>query len=324
MDSQILKSMPLHLHTEVYEDYLSDEGIRFLRRYGEGTKEGCLTRDFLIPEDMTLQSIHAMIQKAYGWENTHLHLFELDKEDFEILTEDCIENWEELVGEVFPFPGIFKDFLLDVEGRSLEKSFTGPYNKKPIIPKEEHKKSLENFFEKVKEIPVFNEKKKEWENTPLEKASLKELQASRIFEGSMNELLEHLEIRDVLYFEDEKVEKDESFPLGKGLIYCYDFGDHWTVKISLRKSWEHLLKEGLITGEELAKAERIVAKEHRPICLHRQGVNLFDDVGGLEGFARFLQEVYEGETLEAREELLEYGKNMGWSKEKISPYDTLS
>lgn len=34
---------------------------------------------------------------------------------------------------------------------------------------------------------------------------------------------------------------------------------------------------------------------HKPVCTHRDGVFVVDDVGGLHGFVRFLEGIYEGD-----------------------------
>lgn len=58
--------------------------------------------------------------------------------------------------------------------------------------------------------------------------------------------------------------------------------------------------------------------EHMPICIHKDGVFLLDDVGGLSGFADFLGSVYESEDKEERNGLRAWSKGLGRSERKIA------
>jgi adenylate cyclase class IV len=58
--------------------------------------------------------------------------------------------------------------------------------------------------------------------------------------------------------------------------------------------------------------------KHRPVCIHKDGVFVLDDVGGLAGFVRFLKEIYEGKDEEERSDFKAWAQSLGWSKRKIS------
>ena len=45
--------------------------MEVLRKYGK-VKEG-ITREILVPADINLHSLHYVIQRAFGWQNCHLH-----------------------------------------------------------------------------------------------------------------------------------------------------------------------------------------------------------------------------------------------------------
>jgi hypothetical protein len=55
-----------------------------------------------------------------------------------------------------------------------------------------------------------------------------------------------------------------------------------------------------------------------PVCIHKDGVFLFDDVGGLSGFADFLRTVYESDDKEKSDEHRAWAKCLGWSEKKIA------
>lgn len=63
--------------------------------------ESSLSRTVLVPGNMTLHSMHYMIQKLFGWQNSHLHNFSLPDSVFEKLTENKTNQWAELVGTLF-------------------------------------------------------------------------------------------------------------------------------------------------------------------------------------------------------------------------------
>jgi|GEM_PF-4823818 len=48
------------------------------------------------------------------------------------------------------------------------------------------------------------------------------------------------------------------------------------------------------------------------------GIFVLDDVGGLNGFIRFLEEVYESEDEEERSNSRVWAQSLGWSERKIS------
>lgn len=56
-------------------------------------------------------------------------------------------------------------------------------------------------------------------------------------------------------------------------------------------SCKDLIEEALISQMELDLGIETVLSSHKPVCIHRDGVNVVDDVGGLSGFASFLGSV---------------------------------
>ena len=67
-------------------------------------KEGFI-REVIVPSGMSLNALNYMIQRLYGWQNSHMHRFTLTKDIFDEVTEDGdIKAWERLCGVLFRFP----------------------------------------------------------------------------------------------------------------------------------------------------------------------------------------------------------------------------
>jgi len=69
---------------------------------------------------------------------------------------------------------------------------------------------------------------------------------------------------------------------------------------------------------ELQEAEDIVLDKHKPVCIHKDGISVLDDVGGLSGFADFLGIIYEGEDKEEASSTRAWARSLGWSARKVS------
>jgi hypothetical protein len=154
---------------------------------------------------------------------------------------------------------------------------------------------------------------------PLIDLTLDEMNDSILLESGTDSLLESLLTSSVLAFEDEDIFKDNSiFPVTHELLYNYDFGDDWKVTITKEKDCSKLLQKGHISEEELVEAQTTVLTKHKPVCIHKDGAFVFDDVGGLSGFIRFLQLINEGEDKEERSEHMQWALSLGWSRIKTS------
>lgn len=70
--------------------------------------------------------------------------------------------------------------------------------------------------------------------------------------------------------------------------------------------------------DELEEAEDIVSSKYKPVCINKDGISVFDDVGGLSGFADFLGIVYEGEDKGESAGARAWAKSLGWSARKVS------
>lgn len=85
------------------------------------------------------------------------------------------------------------------------------------------------------------------------------------------------------------------------LLYQYDFGDNWWVKITL-----------VGIGDEIEPAK----------CIAADGLNLLDDCGGIRGFYDFLQCVY-GDDPEEKESMKQWARGLGWTGRKKKPENIL-
>ena len=202
---------------------------------------------------------------------------------------------------------------------------------------------------------------------PLKEATIDEVSRSIYFDGSFEELMENRELIDTILPEQneapsmddwkkhttELVHKIENrdmslnsnytipgiLPFARELIYNYDFGDNWEVSIKcmgiIRKSEMEKHKTAgtlMLPSSEnkvsWADVEKSIFEKHKPICISRQGMNLVDDVGGIEGFCNFLKNINTDSDSNSNIdpddiEYYEWATSMGWSPRIPSPKTTL-
>jgi hypothetical protein len=83
----------------------------------------------------------------------------------------------------------------------------------------------------------------------------------------------------------------EPDPVTDVLLYNYDFGDDWKIRITASENCPDLVESGRITQAELDRANVKCREVYRPVLIARDGEMLVDDVGGLHGFADFLEKI---------------------------------
>src|SRR5690625_2130677 len=130
---------------------------------------------------------------------------------------------------------------------------------------------------------------------PLIDLTLEEMNSSLMLEGGTESLLERLEVANVIAAQGEKVNAGGQFPITKELIYNYDFGDDWIVNITKHNDCDDLLEQNKLAAYELEEAQDTVLMKHKPVCLHKDGLSILDDVGGLGGFADLRSEKHTSE-----------------------------
>lgn len=352
-------------------EYVNDDDMEVLRKYGKAEKG--ITREILVPADMTLHALNYAILRAFGWQNSHLHRFSLPKEVFQKLTggknkvdkhgfveyDGKFKNWVKLCGLYFRYPcEDFDDLYWDddyEEGQSIKtwmrKKYTGPYRNKGEW--EHYRNANAAANEDMMEHSLGN-------------VAIHEMMFD--YQGGMDELLERIplielmvphgikndpEVYDRIKFlikQQEEDDKDHSvFPVAHELIYEYDYGDGWEVRITLEDCYytkdrfdaqrESGLSGGIVipvtdkqiladamafnmNNQKLSKGMALkvatVAMKKCPVCIALDGMSLMDDVGGIHGYIDFLRTIH-GNDPDEREDMKSWGRWMGWTGRMNKP-----
>lgn len=97
--SYILPAGLLRIHVEL--DYLIDEDIEVLKKYGSLKHGNTISRDIIVPAKMPLNALHYTLQRAFGFQDSHLHNFSISTQDMIAISDDKMENLLNLRGVVF-------------------------------------------------------------------------------------------------------------------------------------------------------------------------------------------------------------------------------
>ena len=302
----------LHLELADSEIEGTDDPIM---KYGK--VKNSISRDVLVPADITLHSLHYVILKLFGWQNGHLHSFSLLEDDFQKLTGDRFDKYSQLCGVYFRFPTEdYEDLYWDddyEEGRSfstwLRSKYTGPYR---------YEGNGDYYLPNQHEVRRFCE---HFSNMNVKELSLQQIQEKIDLGGNPNNLLERLCLRDVLYVNSSedmgKYAADvsnicgtEATPVAHELVYEYDYGDGWEVRITL--------SDAVYTDED----KEFVCQNYRPRCINKDGLSVLDDVGGMWGYRDFLVTIHEGSE-EEQDEMREWARYLGWTGRNVSPKNML-
>ena len=316
----------LHLHLELDTSALNIAELALLHEYG---KVGAgLTRDVIVPTSITLHALHYMIQQLFGWQNAHLHHFALPKEAFTMLTGDRFESWKKLCGIYFQVPDTedpdrFWDDDYD-EKRSfnswLRKKYCGPYQYDTDY---DQYSACQEKLQALLDIASDNLQHFQWaketsaKSVPaFDQATIEDAYRYFGFDGNLESLLERLTLAQIMIPNKKRTpfvigqELTEPLPITKTLHYYYDYGDGWEVKISL-------VENSLVALDHLDAAEN-----EKPVCVAKDGLNVMDDVGGIAGYCKFLNDIHFGDPCEAVE--LRYMATLkGWSTRQRAPENTL-
>lgn len=111
------------------------------------------------------------------------------------------------------------------------------------------------------------------------------------------------------------------------LNYFYDNGDGWNVEITCTEVY--------YDDADCDETVRKVIETHAPICVSADGLSVLDDVGGIQGYAEFLENVFSKSNLstaDTEEEsestfdskyLLMWAKEHGWKTKAVAPHKML-
>ena len=348
-DGKVLK-----LHLKLMYD-LEEAQREVLRKYGK-VREG-ISRDILVPAAMPLHNLHYAIQKAFGWQNSHLHHFRYEDDLLETLFGGKFISWVPFCGLYFRFPSEdFDDLYWDddyEEGYSvkswLRSKYTGPYyyggNGEHYLAAQLKARFFLQENRTVEVGPSFDEYRQGKKGITSHKIEDVSMDAMKMyFAAGMDELLERIPVEQLIgleladsedlielvistakNFDADLKELDDCLgskndkarweliqktdlpvlPLSDTLIYRYDYGDDWTVKITVVEEVEGELKDQVLETE-------------RPICVEADGLPVMDDVGGIRGYCELLKVVKGKEgsgagAFESKEDAIEWARMMGWT-----------
>lgn len=391
----------IRLHLELMADFDDDE-TKTMHQHG-AMSGATISRDILVSDDLPLYALHYVIQRAFGFTNSHLHRFYLPDERLEAFTES-VEQWMHQVGVVFRSPLMDEnaEFWADDYERGsfknwLRKKYTGPCvsqcwdegliacraDMEQVDLDHEYYVEYGTYLKDGEAMPLRCRPVIGWDGkrteTPkankyvhkfrVEVMKMRELPVkllNQVFEGNAFDILERLSIGQVLavrnmhcsddfqYGEnvstyedmlddgmdaevDEILESGLDSPMKQPfvysftdeLLYQYDFGDNWQIRITGSRNCADLVESGKITQDMLDKSNIKARVTYRPVLIARDGEMLIDDVGGASGLARFIRAIntmQRGETDEngmSRTELKNWAKSQGWHKDDSSDYNLL-
>lgn len=199
----------LKLHLELDMKYVDEEEMRILKKYGAVKKS--ISRDILVPSDITLHALNYAVLRMFGWQNGHLHNFSLPENVFKELTENKFLTWSEMAGVYFRFPTEnYEDIYWDDdyrEGESVKswmrRKYTGPYRYKGygehyLINQMEVERMFAGWEEiTVQEFDFREEKQPEPYNVKLAEATIDQV-IHAFSDVTCHELIERLKLSDVL------------------------------------------------------------------------------------------------------------------------------
>ena len=312
----------LHLHLELTNPNLSENHKEILQKYGK--VERSISRDVLVPSSMTLHALHYLLQRAFGWQNSHLHHFELPEAVFDQLTGGTFKRWGELCGVFFRMPSEeTQDYFWDddYDGNNsfrtwLCKKYCGPYRYngyREFYP--ECQLSLREFYEAMPTLKIVDWFGERYGNhrhyepdkiIPLSEATVDEVSRNVYLGDDLHALLERLTLKDLLLLDTDRATVSSAdrllyaVPVTKTLRYFYDYGDGWQVDISS------------VTSQDKAAAAPEIAVQEKPLCISRDGLGVMDDVGGLMGYCDFLYSLHHDDPDE-RASLRDWARMQGWT-----------
>ncbi len=275
-----------------------ENGDAILKKYGKSSDGRHISRDILVPGDITLAALHFVIQNAFGFTNNHLKRFYLDNDQFLEFTKGSIKGYKKLLGVIFRLmdPEDQDQFwndrgCIDLSDDAMfynwmKRKCQGPYC---YIGQGELLESLDSLY---KSLASFYKKNNGEKFLDASFDAYGRMPAYPDFE--FNDLLTRLPLRTILGTEKEAgkligfvtdyvYKYDYVFPtltspITDRINYQYDFGDDWNFRIVKRDDIE-------ISDSDYRK----VVETYKPIALKADGVNLLEDVGGIYSFIDFLK-----------------------------------
>lgn len=345
-----MKSQELSVIRLKLELNIENADMEVLKKYGK-VQTG-ITREVLAPANINLHALHYVIQKVFGWQNSHLHHFSLPDEKFRELTQNSFIKWADYCGVYFRFPtSDFKDIYWDDDYDEsvsweawLRRKYTGPYQYYGYSEHFMEARAAVSYFiannTLLRVAPSFSEwvnmsekEKAELQAHPrvkkITEATCDEIGRGFVEEGGLDELLERLKVTEVLgkeakadqlgaliadankrFEENDTKAYDEydywqkmcklngtALPLTNEIIYEYDYGDGWEVKVTLVDEYftdkqTPVFKNGKVIDGELRDQILMVIMKQCPLCIALDGLPVLDDVGGIGGYCEMLAGIH--------------------------------
>lgn len=191
----------------------SEQQIDYLREYGKMEKS--LSREVIVPSDITLHAMHYVIQQLFGWQNSYPHHFAFPSDVFKRVTQDSFARWCSLAGVYFRFPDSDTADLYWDEDYQADKSIKSWLRSKYTCPYKygglgdyylENQRKICTFKQEHPFVKVENNNgdvqssfsAKLGRVVAIDKATMDEIRSSRVLAGSPTHLLERLTLLEYL------------------------------------------------------------------------------------------------------------------------------
>lgn len=221
------RPIALKVHMELKINDCSEQEMKVLQKYGK--MDEAISRDILVPADITLHALHYAIQRLFGWQNGHLHHYAFPEDVFKKLTGNKLSRWCSLTGIYFRFPteeldDLYwdEDYMPDRSIKSwLKSKYRGPYHYGGLG--DYYFENQQNVAMLKRELPAFEVRPSFEEfhrnsgrsfNKPprvvaLENATVEEFERSVDLGGGLDHLLERLTLMEFLYLPNNRYFLDD-------------------------------------------------------------------------------------------------------------------
>lgn len=284
---------------------------------GYGFNPNCISRDIIVPKDIPLYALHYTIQRAFGWENSHRHVFKLP------------------VTTVYDRNGNRRD-----EPKPWYKDEI-PTRVEVVKMEDLHPQGLLHLFEKdpmalLERLPInsvlADGRMELAKNRSVEEQEYIDSQISKNGREVFEPLKDYIH-RIVSEQIDSPSVQVQPCPITDTILYTYNFMNRWKIKITASENCSDLVESGRITQAELDKANVKCREVYRPVMIASDGEMMFDGGDGLHGFAEFLRAINPDlESMSPEEQRRakrekkkaeEQAKRLGWKGENVTNYIAL-
>lgn len=347
------KAVLVHLALNIDEQYRSEEDLDILRKYGD-MQDG-FTRDVVVPADITLHCMHYLIQRAFGFSNSHLHHFLLPPEVFQQMTGGTTEpdesggflqdgsflKWTELCGIYFRLSQE-EDQLWDDDYQEdqyfrtwLRRKYTKPSTYTGYSEYYSYlQQKVRSFMEEWKEsetIPsitgmgLFDAGTAKGHPVRVEPEEAWVADVASYTQNMLDELREQIRLTDILLPEGAEMDARTDYGIEllkkfqkctKDMLPVLPVAKSLLYEYDYGDGWQVVIT---LKGSFEVTDEFLAKYRRIPACVASDGLMLMDDVGGVEGYIDLLREIHEG-TPEQKRQARDWAKNLwGWTGREVLP-----